>query len=244
MQKRAALVVAITCCSGPALACSLRLPDADGWTYPFEGAQVPTNSEFRALGAPPFLASTWASTLPMTFDGPGGPVEASVVVDDISAVVVPAVPLTPGAWTLTIEPDAGSADARVVAFELLDEVDDTPPVIDAASAEVRTVGDFFADPDGCGGGRHDELAVSVRVVDDDTAAIAMMVGTSSLGVVGGAEAEMIGTADVESVDVVVIDFAGNRSEPVTVEVARGCSSSSMPLALPLALGLAVRRRRR
>ena len=42
----------------------------------------------------------------------------------------------------------------------------------------------------------------------------------------------------------VLDFAGNVSEAVTVEVARGCSSSSMPMAVPLALGLLARRRRR
>lgn len=182
----------------------------------------------------------------MRFDGPGGAVAASMIVDDISAVVLPETPLVPGAWTLTIEPQNPDAETRVVAFELLAEVDDIPPVIAAASATVRTVGDFFTDPDGCGGGRHDELVVSVRLDENEAAAMAMLVDQGAVGVFFGAEADIITGPDVEQVDVVAIDFAGNVSEPVTVtvEAAHGCSSSSMPVAVPLALGLLWRRRRR
>jgi uncharacterized protein (TIGR03382 family) len=241
MLKNAAVVLVTTLCAAPALACSWSIPDATGWTYAFEGAQVPQNAEFRAVGG------TRTTSLSMTFDGAGGPIAAAAFVDEISALIVPATPLTPGAWTLTIEPNATSDEPRVVSFSVVEAVDNTPPVIDDARAAIRTVGDLFADPDSCSGGQHKQLDVGATAANNDTPALVMVVGESERGVFHGADAAVsfsITNDAVETVDVVIIDFAGNVSEPVTVEVAGGCSSSSMPLTLPLALGLLARRRRR
>jgi uncharacterized protein (TIGR03382 family) len=219
------VVVAVAVAAPPAQACSQLLPSFFDDLAPFENQHVPTNADLVVIGA------TFDVPAAGVLTGPDGVAAEVAWVVEEQLVRLDITDLLPGEYSL----DFNGSGLRTVAFVVDDRLDTdapaAPDLVDVVETPARQPGPLdwlFGVPD-CGYSGGDDVAYAL--VDGSPVAYA----------------DRIRVAGAGTVDVQLVDFAGNVSSAVSGSDDRGaggCSSTSASSGLwALALLLLVRRRR-
>jgi uncharacterized protein (TIGR03382 family) len=231
------VVVAVAVAAPPAQACSQLLPSFFDDLAPFENQHVPTNADLVVIGA------TFDVPAAGVLTGPDGVAAEVAWVVEEQLVRLDITDLLPGEYSL----DFNGSGLRTVAFVVDDRLDTdapaAPDLVDVVETPARQPGPLdwlFGVPD-CGySGGGSFVDITVAEAGDDVA-YALVDGSPV------AYADRIRVAGAGTVDVQLVDFAGNVSSAVSGSDDRGaggCSSTSASSGLwALALLLLVRRRR-
>lgn len=233
------VAAAVALSAPPARACSLALPSFFDDPAPFEGQHMPTNAELVVLSGAADVPPTAALT------GPDGVLVEVPWVVDSNLVRLDITDLLPGEYSL----DFSGGGRRVVAFVVDDRLDVDAPAAPELIDVVETTTpaqqpgplDWLFGTPNCGydsGGTF--LDITVAPAADDVA-YALIDGTATV------YSERMRTGATGTVEVQLVDFAGNVSSAVTGSddrAAGGCSSTSTSSGLwAFALLVLVRRRR-